>query len=186
MNLSLLLALLLLQAPAETPQERLAAIQQKLRRFDASMAGELLEQADQDPDPAVRRMILERLARLPLPAVRDSLERHAAGDPDAGVALAALESLRLRQAQELGRLFEKRLALARSEQDQKALEALTAQHQQWLTFARRHAACVLAAGATRVRCRPIEALRAGAGDWRLRRGGTQPACGGCGSRGVPS
>lgn len=44
MNLSLLLILLLLQAPAETPQQRLAAVQQKLQQFDQSMVGGLLEQ----------------------------------------------------------------------------------------------------------------------------------------------
>jgi hypothetical protein len=136
MNLSLWLALFLLQAPVETPKERLSAVQQKLKQFDKAMIGELLEQADKDPDPAVRRVILERLGRLRVPQVRDSLERHAAGDPDAGVALLALERLRLQQARELGRLFEKRLKLARSEKDQRALKALTAQHQQWVTFAR--------------------------------------------------
>ncbi len=136
MNLPLFLVLLLLQAPAESPKERLAAVQQQLSRFDQSMVGELLERADKDPDPAIRRAILNRLARLRLPAVRESLERHAAGDPDAGVALLALERLRVQQAQELGQLFEKRLALARSQKDEKALEALTPEHQRWVTFAR--------------------------------------------------
>jgi tartrate-resistant acid phosphatase type 5 len=135
-NLYLFLVLLLLQAPAESPKERLAAVQQKLRQFNQSMVGELLEQADKDPDPAIRRAILNRLARLRLPLVRESLERHATGDPDAGVALLALERLRIQQAQELGRLFETRLALARSQKDEKALEALTPEHQRWVTFAR--------------------------------------------------
>ncbi len=136
MNLSLFLVLLLLQAPAESPSERLAAVQAKLKQFNQSMVGELLDQADNDPDPAIRRVILNRVSRLNLPAVRASLERHAAGDPDAGVALLALERLRVQQAQELGQLFEKRLALARSQKDQKAIEALTAEHQRWVTLAR--------------------------------------------------
>jgi len=136
MNLPLFLVLLLLQAPAESPKERLAAVQQQLSRFDQSMVGELLERADKDPDAAIRRVILNRLARLRLPAVRESLERHAAGDPDVGVALLALERLRVQQAQELGQLFEKRLALARSQKDEKALEALVAEDQRWVTFAR--------------------------------------------------
>jgi hypothetical protein len=50
-------------------------ILQKLRQFDKAMIGELLEQADKDPDPAVRRVILDRLGRLRVPQVRDSLER---------------------------------------------------------------------------------------------------------------
>jgi hypothetical protein len=137
MNLpSCLVLFLLLQTPAATQKEHLAAVQQKLRQLDQSMTGELLEQADKDPDPAVRRLILDRLSRLRLPAVRDALERHAAGDPDAGVALLALERLRILQAQELGRLFQKRLALAHSQKDEKALERLTAEHQRWVTFAR--------------------------------------------------
>lgn len=136
MNLSLLVLLLLLQAPAESPKERLAAVQQRLRQFDQSMVSELLTQADNDPDPAIRRVILNRVSRLNLPEVRASLERHAVGDPDAGVALFALERLRVQQAQNLGGLFEKRLALARSQNDAKAIERLTAEHQRWVTFAR--------------------------------------------------
>ena len=136
MNLSLFLVLLLLQAPAESPKERLAAVQQKLKQFDQSMVSELLEQADKDPDAAVRRAILNRLSRVRSPSVRESLERHAAGDPDAGVALLALERLRTQQSQELGQLFEKRLALARSQNDGKALEALTPEHQRWVSLAR--------------------------------------------------
>jgi hypothetical protein len=136
MNLSVLLILLLLQAPQATPQERLAAVQQKLRQFDQSMVSELLEQADKDPEPAIRRAILDRLSRVRLPAIREALERHATTDPDSGVALAALEKLRIYQAQELGQLFEKRLALAQTQKDAKAFEALAAQHQKWVTFSR--------------------------------------------------
>lgn len=136
MNLTVILALFLLQVPQDSPKERLAAVQQRLRQFDQAIFSELLEQADKDPDPAIRRVILDRLSRLRLPAVREALERHAATDPDPQVAFAALERLRLQQAQELGLLFEKRLALARTQKDDKVLEALTAQHQRWVTFAR--------------------------------------------------
>ena len=136
MNLTIILALFLLQVPQDSPKERLAAVQQKLRQFDQAIFSGLLEQADKDPDPAIRRVILDRLSRLRLPAVREALERHAATDPDPRVALVALERLRLQQAQELGLLFEKRLALAHTQRDDKVLEALTAQHQRWVTFAR--------------------------------------------------
>ena len=134
-NLPVFLILLLLRAPAQTP-DRLAETQQKLKRADAAIACELLEQADKDPDPRIRRVILDRLGRLRLPGVRESLERHATGDPDASVALVALERLRILQVQDLGQLFEKRLALARSQKDEKALDTLTATHQRWVTLAR--------------------------------------------------
>ena len=134
------LALVLLPAPQAAPQvapqEGLAAVQQELRQFDPKALGALLERAEKDPDPAVRRLILDRLSRLPLSGVREALEDHAANDPDAGVALLALERLRLLHAQELGRLFARRLALAHEQGDQKALEALVPQHQRWATLAR--------------------------------------------------
>jgi hypothetical protein len=134
------LALVLLPAPQvapqAAPQEGLAAVQQELRKFDPKALHALLERADKDPDPAIRRAILDRLSRLPLSGVREALEDHAANDPDAGVALLALERLRLLHAQELGRLFARRLALAHGQGDKKALEALVPQHQRWVTLAR--------------------------------------------------
>lgn len=136
MGFALLLALLLLQAPQDSAKERLAAVQQQLKQLDQSSVEALLEQADKDAEPAIRRVILERLSRLGTPAVRGALERHAASDPDPQVALAVLERLRILQAQELGRIFEKRLALAQSQKDGRAIEALTDQHQKWATIAR--------------------------------------------------
>lgn len=123
-------------AAQATPQEGLAAVQEELRRLDPKVLNQLLERADKDPDPAIRRAILDRLSRLPLSGVSEALERHAASDPDAGVALLALERLRLQHAQELGRLFERRLALAHEQKDEKALEVLVPQHQRWATLAR--------------------------------------------------
>lgn len=143
MNLSFLLTLLLLLGPQATPQtsqaspqDRLAEVQQKLRKFDASMIGELLEQADKDPDPAIRRAILVRLSRVQNPLIRASLEKHAATDPDAEVALVALERLRVQQAQELGQIFDKRLELATAQKDTKGLDALAQQHQKWASLSK--------------------------------------------------
>ncbi len=134
MKLAFLLIVLLWQAPAQ--EDRLSALKRKLQRADAATAAEFLEQAAKEPDPAVRRLILDRIGRLRLPAVREALARHAAADPDPRVALMALERLRVQQAQELGEIFEKRLALARDSQDSKAEEALVAVHQRWATHAR--------------------------------------------------
>jgi tartrate-resistant acid phosphatase type 5 len=143
MRCTIILALLLWQTPQVLSQaaqpsaaERLAQVQQKLKQFDPSMIAELLEVADKDPDPAIRQAILVRLSRLNHSAVREALERHAASDPDAQVAMAILERLRLQQAQDLGVLFEKRQALAKMQNDAAGLQALAGQHQKWATLAR--------------------------------------------------
>ena len=135
-KVSVFLIVLLLPASAQAPPDRLAETQKKLKKTDAATTRELIEQADKDPDPRIRRAILDRLGRLHLAGVREFLERHAAGDPDAGTALVALERLRILQAQDLGQLFDKRLALAKSQKDEKALETLTPAHQRWVTNAR--------------------------------------------------
>jgi predicted DNA-binding protein len=120
--------------PAQTAKDRLGEVQQKLKKISATSARELIEQADKDPDPAVRRLILDRLGRTSHPGVREALERHAATDPDASVAMAALDRLRRQQAQDLQELFEKRLEQARAQKDQKSLDALAAAHQRWVTL----------------------------------------------------
>jgi tartrate-resistant acid phosphatase type 5 len=132
---AVVLALFLLPLPQESAQDPLEAVRQELRRFDQAALDELLQRAENDPDPAVRRLILERLGRLRLSAIREALERRAASDPDPDVALVALERLRLQQAHEVGRLFAERLALAHAQKDQRSLETLVAQHQKWVTHA---------------------------------------------------
>ncbi len=135
-RLSLILLFLVGPTFAQTAQERLAEVQQKLRRADAATIDALLTQAGKDPDAAIRRAILDRLGRLDNPKVREALERHAAGDPDAGVALLALERLRILKARELEQLFQKRLELALSQKDEEAARGLIAAHQRWVSYAR--------------------------------------------------
>jgi len=135
-RLLLLLTLVLLQAPAQTAEQRLAEVQQKLRRLDPATIESLLAQAVNDPDGNIRYVILDRLGRTDHPQVRQALERHAATDPDPRVALVALERLRVMNARSLAELFEKRLALAAGRKDEKALKALEAVHQRWVTQAR--------------------------------------------------
>ena len=138
MSYAVFLALFLWQAtaPAQTAKEHLASVEQQLKQFSESMIPELLELANKDSDPAVRRAILVRISRVSSPLVREALERHAAADLDPQIALLALERLRLQQAQGLGQIFEKRLALAHTQRDDRALETLIEQHQRWVTFAR--------------------------------------------------
>lgn len=135
-RLLVLLILIFCQAPAQTAQQRLAEVQEKLKRLDPATIQSLLAQAVNDPDGNIRYVILDRLGRTDNPQVRQALERHAATDPDPRVALVALERLRVMNARALGELFEKRLALAASQKDEKALKALEAAHQRWATHAR--------------------------------------------------
>jgi hypothetical protein len=104
--------------------------------LDKAMTLALVKLADTDVAPAVRKVIVDRLGRVHDPAVIEMLERRAASDPDPGIALLALERLRVQQAQRLGQLFEKRLALAHSSHDTASVDALAAEHQRWMSFAR--------------------------------------------------
>jgi hypothetical protein len=132
----LILTLFWLQTPADGIKERLSAVLQKLKLTDQAAITELVEQADKDPETSIRRAIIDRLGRMDRPGIRALLERHASSDPDTGVALLALERLRQQDARDLGKIFEKRLALAHSANDEKALAALTAEHQHWVSVAR--------------------------------------------------
>lgn len=107
-----------------------------LKKFDPSLIRPLLQVGDTDPAPEVRKVVVERLGGFPDPAVLEFLERHAASDADAAVAILALDQLRAHRARQLGQLFEQRLSLARQQGDAKALESLTAQQQRWVTAAR--------------------------------------------------
>ena len=136
MTFPLLLALLFFQATADTGAERLAAVQRALKKIDGAAVASLVEQAEKDPEASIRRAIVDRLGRLNQPRVREMLERLATADPDARVSLLALERLRQHQARDLGQLFEKRLALARSANDEQALDTLSTEHQHWVSRAR--------------------------------------------------
>jgi tartrate-resistant acid phosphatase type 5 len=116
--------------------KRAETVQSLLKKIDPSIIPPLLQVGDTDPAPEVRRVVVERLGGSPDPAVLDFLERRAASDVDAEVAIMALDQLRAHRARQLGQLFEKRLSLARQQSDAKSLEALTAQQQRWVTTAR--------------------------------------------------
>ncbi len=136
MTTALFIALLFLQPPASTAQERLETVRQQARKTDSATVAEMIRLADTDPDPRIRRVIVDRLGRHNRPEIRAMLERRALTDPDAEIATFALERLRLTQAQELGRIFNKRLELAKSGNDEKARAILTAAHQRWASLAK--------------------------------------------------
>lgn len=136
MTASIIIALFLLQAPAATAQDRLETVRQQARKTDSATITEMIRLADADPDPRIRRVIVDRLGRHDRPEIRAMLERRALSDPDPEIALFALDRLRLTQAQALGRMFEKRLELARSSGDKAAIEALAAGHQRWASLSK--------------------------------------------------
>ena len=136
MTTALFIALLLLQSPANVAQERLETVRQQVRKTDSATVAEMIRLADTDPDPRIRRVIVDRLGRYNRPEIRAMLERRALTDPDAEIAMFALERLRLTQAQELGEMFNKRLQLAKSANDVKARVVLAAGHQRWASLSK--------------------------------------------------
>jgi len=133
---SLIFSLLLLQAPEDPARQHLEEVRQKARKTDSATVAELIRLADNDPDPRVRRVIVDRVGRLNRPEVRVMLERRATTDPDTDIALFALERLRLTQSQEPGRIFSARLEQAKSANDEKALGIPTGAHQWWATLSK--------------------------------------------------
>jgi tartrate-resistant acid phosphatase type 5 len=91
---------------------------------------------DTDPAPAVRKAVTDRLGRRSEAGIDEFLERRAASDPDPAVSLLALERLRAHRAEQLGRLFSKRLAAAHAASDAKSLETLVPLSQQWTSYTR--------------------------------------------------
>lgn len=103
------------------------------RRNEPPLVDFLLAVLNNDSSAAVRRAIVDRLGRLRDPRVGAALEQRSVADPDAEVALLALERLRVQRAQEFLQLFERRMALARKSGNQDELAMLVADHQRWVT-----------------------------------------------------
>jgi tartrate-resistant acid phosphatase type 5 len=116
--------------------KRAVTVQDLLKKADPSTIRALLQVGESDPAPEVRKVVIERSGSFPDPAVLEFLERRAAADADAELAILALDQLQALRARQWGQLFEKRLALAREQGDAKSLEVLSRQQQRWVTAAR--------------------------------------------------
>ena len=116
--------------------KRAETVQGLLKKADPSTIRPLLQVGESDPAPEVRKVVIERLGSFPDPAVLEFLERRAATDADAELAILALDQLQALRARQWSQLFEKRLALAREQGDAKSLEVLSRQQQRWVTAAR--------------------------------------------------
>lgn len=92
--------------------------------------------AETDASSAVRAAVIGRLGRDPSPEAVRMLERRAAADPDAGVALLALERLRFERMRELRLLLARRIEEARRSGDAQAQRALAEEDERWLSLTR--------------------------------------------------
>jgi predicted phosphodiesterase len=121
----------------ERDERQRARLAGELARRNSSQAVEfLLEILATDASPQVRFAIIDRLGRLSHPQVQQALQQRVLSDPDAEVAMLALERLRMRQAQDLAKLLEQRLEQARAKNDETELRKLAQEHERWISLVR--------------------------------------------------
>jgi tartrate-resistant acid phosphatase type 5 len=89
-----------------------------------------------DRSVRLRHAIIKEIEGHSLPGVREVLEKLAASDPDAGVAILALEALRARASREMRAMLVKRIEMARRDNDKEGLELLAAEHERWISITR--------------------------------------------------
>ncbi|MFN0112660.1 MAG: metallophosphoesterase [Blastocatellia bacterium] len=120
---------------SEKDEKQRATLANELARKDAGGTLEFfLALLDSDPAPGVRNVILDRFGTQA--KLKPALTRLAATDPDAGVAMRALEKLRAQEMRELSRLLMQRLELARQTNDSAGWNALAQEHERWISLTR--------------------------------------------------
>jgi tartrate-resistant acid phosphatase type 5 len=119
---------------AETDEEERADLAETLAEVeDGSAIPFVLAVLASDPSPVVRMDIIDEIDTS-VPAVQAALKRHAAADPDADVALAALEALQTEEISALRNLLDQRLDLARQDGDSAEVRRLAREQQHMLTL----------------------------------------------------
>jgi hypothetical protein len=96
----------------------------------------LISVLDSDRTAKVRRVMINVLGKYRRPEVRRALAHHAASDPDAGVAILALDKFRLQQTQEMRKLLLQRMEMARQSGDQASFRQLAQEHERWVSLTR--------------------------------------------------
>ena len=96
----------------------------------------LLAMLEAEPSPVVRRAILDRVVRVPSEAVMQALARHASSDPDAEIAIFALDRYRYERMTEVRKLLDKRLAMADAKDDPVAAKMLAREDERWISLVR--------------------------------------------------
>jgi hypothetical protein len=89
---------------------------------------------DSDPAASVRRAVITRLGNRPDAALQQALERHAASDADADVALLALNRLRAQRLNQLRQSLNKRLEMAQQSGNQAELQKLLQEQERWISL----------------------------------------------------
>ncbi|HEX4949916.1 MAG TPA: metallophosphoesterase [Blastocatellia bacterium] len=89
---------------------------------------------DSDPAAPVRRSIITRLGNRPEPAMQLALERHAASDADADVALLCLNRLRQQRLNQLRQVLNKRLEMAQQSGNPTELQKLLQEQERWIAL----------------------------------------------------
>jgi hypothetical protein len=96
----------------------------------------LLAVLEAESSPVVRHEIVDRLGQIPSSRVQKGLARAASSDPDAAVAIRALDRLRIQQTLAMYRLLEQRLKLARDAGNQADRLLLAQELERWTALAR--------------------------------------------------
>jgi hypothetical protein len=96
----------------------------------------LLAILENEPSARVRRAILDRVMRVPNEAVMQALARHASSDPDAEVAIFALDRYRYERMLETRRLLQQRLALLAKLDNEQAAKMLDKEDERWISLLR--------------------------------------------------
>ena len=96
----------------------------------------LLAVLETDPSSQVRNVIVDRLGRQSHPGIREALRRCTVSDPDAGVAMLALERLRSHEIQDLSALLKQRMEMAKASGDAAGFKRLAQEQERWISLAR--------------------------------------------------
>ena len=96
----------------------------------------LLAVLESEPSARVRRAILDRVMRVINPAVMDALARHASSDPDAEVAIFALDRYRYEKMIEVRKLLDRRLSISAKVDNEAAAQMLAREDERWISLVR--------------------------------------------------
>jgi tartrate-resistant acid phosphatase type 5 len=96
----------------------------------------LISVLDSDRSAKIRRVMINVLGKYPGPEVRRALSNHAVSDPDVGIAILALDKIRLQQTREMRKLLLRRMEMARQSGDEASFRQLAQEHERWVSLTR--------------------------------------------------
>ncbi|HEY3028175.1 MAG TPA: metallophosphoesterase [Pyrinomonadaceae bacterium] len=121
----------------QTDETKLADSANALAAKDpAAVIPFLISVLETDRSARVRRVMISVLGKYPRPEVRRALAHHAASDPDVGVAILALDKVRLEQTQEMRKLLLRRMEMARQSGDEASFRQLAQEQERWVSLTR--------------------------------------------------